>query len=165
MSGRDDVFLSDQHAPALVLGEQSQPSGFPDQHLPRPFAESRARPADDPTVFPHQRPYTAHWKHQTQRAINRRTRRHGKSRVKLSVWSENSACSYLFESFSKSSSEQFESFRKFYTHRCAWVCSPAMTKNRHNYANICISVFKVSKMLAPIWSGLQYKRVAACPPN
>lgn len=58
----DDVLLSDQHAPALVLGEQSQPRGFPHQHLPRPFAESRARSADDSTVLPHQRPHSAHCK-------------------------------------------------------------------------------------------------------
>lgn len=63
MSGGDDVSLSDQHAPAFVFGKQSQPSGLPHQHLPRPFAECRAGSSDDPTVFPHQRSHSARCKY------------------------------------------------------------------------------------------------------
>lgn len=60
VSRSDDVFLSDQYASTFVLGKQPQPSGLPHQYLPRPFAESRSRPADDSAVFPHQRSHSAH---------------------------------------------------------------------------------------------------------
>lgn len=59
MGGGNDVPLGDQNTTTLVLGEQSQPSSFSHQHLPRPFAESRTRSADNPSVFPDQRPHSA----------------------------------------------------------------------------------------------------------
>jgi len=47
MGGGDDVAAGDEDAAALVLGEQAQPGGLPDEDLPGEGAEGGALAADD----------------------------------------------------------------------------------------------------------------------
>ena len=44
------VFVRDEDPAALVLGEEAEPRGLLDQHLPRPVAKSRLGAANDPAL-------------------------------------------------------------------------------------------------------------------
>lgn len=68
MSGRDDVLVGDKYPTALVLREEAQPGGLPDQDLPWPLPEGRSFPADDPPIL-QQRPDPALCNHHTNHSL------------------------------------------------------------------------------------------------
>ena len=55
VSSRDDVSVRDEHAPALVLGEEAEPGGFSHEHLPGKLAERSARTAHYTAFFRYMR--------------------------------------------------------------------------------------------------------------
>lgn len=54
----EDVAVRDEDAATLVLGEQAQPGGLLDQHLPGPVPECRLLPSDY-SALASQRPHSA----------------------------------------------------------------------------------------------------------